>query len=355
MPLEINPETASSKQAFLIKYVKSLRRIRATWPGCKILNSIPELADALKSHVWGRVDAAAALHCKVDLFAQRVHDSQIPCIYVNDTVRERYADHFKRLSPAASRGQIFFDPKDIAAWLHQHAVATIETVPVPLTILSDEPEEFFRAFLAEKKRRLPIMMAEHGVTHDYAGRLCHWDCCEQFLRPEFRDKVGRWYNTLKHKALLQDVPSVSRAALKSYEIDLPEDFIPTMYSLNEFAVKMGYTANNTVGHRMARHVGAMTISFETRGKTSRFVACGPLAGGGADAKCFPAGLVDLWTAEQYVEVFGEAALKTLRWKLPDGEVTWSEEDFSGGPRASYLETKALQALDYAPIGRPSRA
>lgn len=353
MPLNIDPETASSKQAFLIKYQKSLRRIRTLWPGCKIMNSLIEMESAVKTHVWGRVDAAAALHCKVDLFAKRVQDSRIPCIYVNETVKERFAEHFKTLSPAAQRGQIFFEPSDIADWLHRNATATIETVLVPLTILSDYPEQFYRAFLQEKERRLPIMIKEHGVTRDYAGRLCRWDCCEQYLRPEFRGRIGRWYETLKHKALQQDAACVSRATLKAYEIPLPEGFIPKLYSLREFSQRMGFIASNTAGRRMARHMGAMELTFATRKNTSHFMAFGPLAGGGADAKCFPAGLLDLWTAEQYVEVFGEDALKHLRWKMPEGEVTWSEEDLSGGPRGSYLEMKALQALDYAPSGRPS--
>ena len=73
---------------------------------------------------------------------------------------------------------------------------------------------------------------------------------------------------------------------------------------------------------------------------------GPRVGTNRDAACFEAGLVDVWTARQFVEVFGIDALNTGNWLIPkENAFFWTEKPLEYGGFPDYLQMKTLLALD----------
>lgn len=224
----------------------------------------------------------------------------------------------------------------------RHATTSVETVVVPLTMLSDHPERLIQAFLAEKAQRLPLMAALHQ-TKDYANRLSTWGCM-RYIKSQYRDRIGQWQETLLKYADPMK-PNANRAKLPSIPLKLTQRFLPRMYTYGEVALSNGYTNNTLIGRRIARHWGMMSIKLQDD-VDNTLLAYGPRVGSDRDAICFEAGLVDVWTARQFVDIFGVDALNTGHWLIPkENAFTWTEKPLEYGGFPDYLQMKTLLALD----------
>lgn len=146
----------SSKNAFLEDYNRKIRALQIRFPHYRILKDLLELEDALKTATWGRIEAATAFHRTPKRFTELGIRERIPCIYVNGEIRSRYQSHFEKLPVSVRTGKLLYDPLDLADWFMRNAKLEVESVVVPLTMLSDEPERLIQAFLAEKAQRLPL-------------------------------------------------------------------------------------------------------------------------------------------------------------------------------------------------------
>lgn len=338
-----NPDSVSSKNAFLEDYNRKIRALQIRFPHYRILKDLPELEDALKTATWGRIEAATAFHRTPKRFTELGIRERIPCIYVNGEIRSRYQSHFEKLPVSVRTGKLLYDPLDLSDWFMRNAKLEVESVVVPLTMLSDEPERLVQAFLAEKAQRLPLMIAGKK-TRDYENRLCTWGCMRH-LKAKYRSRVGKWYETLLKKVATDKGESVSKVRLTGCPIELHQRFIPLFFTLGEVAVSNGYTNSCSVGRNIARHLGMMRVQLEDD-VNRLLLTYGPRVGTDRDAICFETGLVDIWTATEFVSEFGTEALNTGNWLMPKDAVLWSEKplEYNGFP--NYLQMKTLLALDF---------
>lgn len=338
-----NPDSVSSKNAFLENYNRQIRSLQERFPHYRIIKDLPQLEDALKTATWGRIEAAAAFHRTPKRFSELGIREHIPCMYVNGEIRARYKSHFDSLPVSVRTGKLLYDPRDLADWFRRNAELGVESVVVPLTMLSDEPERLIQAFLAEKAQRLPLMIAGKK-TKDYENRLSTWGCMRH-LKAKYRNRVGQWYETLLKKIDTDKGESVSKVSLPSCPIELHQRFIPPFFTLGEIALNNGYTNSCPVGRNIARHLGMMWVKLEDDVDRT-LLTYGPRVGTVRDAICFETGLVDVWTATEFVSEFGIEALNTGNWLMPKDAVLWSEKplEYAGFP--NYLQMKTLLALDY---------
>ena len=344
MPKLFNKNAVSSENAFLEEYSRKIRSLQKRFPHYRIMKDLVELDDALKVSIWGRVEAATAFHRTVERFSELVIREKIPCIYVNTEVRERYKSHFEELPLSVRTGKILFDPLDLADWFMRRACLSVESVVVPLTMLAENPEELFQVFLAEKAQKLPSMIAGKK-TKDYENRLCTWGCM-RYIKPQYRDRIGRWYEKLLNKVDPEKFPSVNLVTLPACPVRLNQRLIPPFFTQGEIAQANGYTCNSIVGRRIARHLGMMNVRLDENVDRA-LVTYGPRVGADRDAPCFEAGLVDIWTAQEFVDEFGIEALNTGKWLMPkEAQVPWTEKPIEYGVFPNYLQMKTLLALDY---------
>ena len=122
-----NPDSVSSKNAFLEDYNRKIRALQIRFPHYRILKDLPELEDALKTATWGRIEAATAFHRTPKRFTELGIRERIPCIYVNGEIRSRYQSHFEKLPVSVRTGKLLYDPLDLADWFMRNARLEVES------------------------------------------------------------------------------------------------------------------------------------------------------------------------------------------------------------------------------------
>ena len=337
-----NFDTESSKLAFLREYADKVESMLAEYPNLRFARSLEEMEVFIKESPWSRVDGAEAFHWSTQTFQSMTSRWKVPYIYVNNDMRTLFHPYFERLPPRSRRANIYYCPEDLAKAYAKNATCTVTSVLVPLTMLSDQPVNLRSAFLAEKERRFHSGAPLN--TSNYANRLSTWNCME-YVKPEFRSKVGCWIKTLRYKMAEQGTNRSGMAKFVPVPVTLTADCLPKFYMYSELSVKAGYTGNSAHGKKVAQLLGMAEVKINE--ETDKVLyTYGPRVGTEADAICYEIGLLDLWTAEQFVEVFGHKALDTGKWLTPKGEASWSAPNFSFGAEINQLELKTLLAYDF---------
>ncbi len=334
-------DSESSKLAFLREYADKVEKMLDEYPNLRFVQSLEEMEAFIKESPWTRVDGAEAFHSTVMTFQKMTNRWKVPYIYASSDMRQLFKPLFERLPPRSRRSYIYYSPEVLAKGYAENAGFSVTTVLVPLTMLSNRPVNLRSAFLEEKSRRLPKGAAL--TTNNYTGRLATWDCME-YIKPEFRPKVGGWHKTLRQKMEEQGTNHSPLVKLESVPVKLTAECLPKFYTYNELSLKVGYTGNSEHGKKVAQLHGMADVQLNEE-TDFNLRTYGPRVGTDEDAICYEIGLLDLWTAEQFVEVFGKDALNTGKWLTPKGETTWNAPDFSFGPDIKHLELKTLLAYD----------
>ncbi len=339
-------DAESSKLAFLRDYATKVEAILKDHPNIRFARDLNLLEAYLKESPWSRLDGAEAFHCSTQIFQPMTERLKVPYVYCNREMKKVFSEHFAQLPPRSQRAQIYYSPADLAKAYAENATGSVTTVLVPLTMLSDQPVNLRSAFLAEKERR--FHNDEMRTTDDYDNRLSTWSCME-YVKPEFRPRLGCWLKTLRQKMAEQGTKRSPMAKFVQVPVTLTSDCLPKFYTYSEISLKAGFTGYSEHGKKLAQLFGMTEVKMNPELDINLYTY-GPRVGTEADAICYEIGLLDLWTAEQFVEVFGHKALDTGKWLTPKGEASWSAPNFSFGPAINHLELKTLLAYDYAGRG-----
>lgn len=314
--------------------------------------TVDQIDAHLHEFIWGRADVLNAMHCQANLF-NNIARRDIPCIALTQGIREKYSAFLSELPSTIRKGQFLYRPRDVADWLRVHLRSTVTTVLVPLTRFTAKPDVMRAAFLRLKDERIHNAYADDKRGRRSSGQLCHWPEITALIKAEFADEVWAYPDDIAVAAEKQS-RKTDKIELPAYEVKLPEGIIPVFFDALEVA-RTRKSESRTAGRSIirnfawARHefpIGNEDPSADGLGKVlftqGLFFGNSP-----AFLDDYDNGLLTVMTAERYVRLFGESALKEAGWRLSKDLVFWcAQKGFSFGPGLPPTELSKLLLLNH---------
>lgn len=317
-------DTASPAFAAIQTYQRDVERLRLKYPRCLIVHGYDALRDYLQYHIWCRQDIADMFKC---IGAAKMI-RELPYILSTSKARKAFPELFEGLAPKVRNAKQLIAPIDVRSWLEERVHAQAETVLVPLTMLAEDPEGMRRLYRAEKAVRSLAYSSSPDYVSPGNDSLHFWRIME-CIRPEYRPYVGNFVECIK-AAAEQQGKEYQRVQLKRYEVKLPKNVLPRFYTMKEVGELRGY-GTQEVGRSTIAWFGFVRHEFIDRSYcVSVSYTPGPMIGGLRYSEDYREGLLDVWTAEQFVNVFGSDMLQSDCWQFSRSQVYWNEPDWKEG-------------------------
>lgn len=342
------PQEAPAGLQRALSYYEQTLQLREQFPGVIIVPGIEALGDYLRHHTWSQSDVLNAYPWKVKLF-RRTAGKCLPFILNTEQVRKAYPERFEFLDKEHKNAVKLFDPKDLKDWFRENLVSSIETVLVPLTMFTDHPNAMRDVYNGIKAERLRTSYESKSRKTLRANRLSLWPEIVSHVRSDLRSQIGQFIDDAKARAAEQGV-AANRAHFKEFEVKLPADKLPVFFekqnigkTRNYDSEEISYSTYKYFG--WAEHMFRPDLDPEMTTRKKAFTQ-GLWFGGKDCIQDYESGLVELMTAERFVDVFGESALKTADWRFSKDLCTWAEKGALFGPGFPPREQAVLLGINH---------
>lgn len=329
-------DSASPSMAQLVSYRQRVEALRHRHPHGVLIEDPRAIVPLLREYCWGVPQVVKAFPWSRITF-DRTAKKDVSFLLGTKWIRDRYVEEMRSWPATARNARYWYSPAEITAWLATHIESTIESVLVPLTLFTSQPDALRQAFLREKNRRLEE--AYHlGPMAYRRSRLANWPIYDG-IKPEFRKELGRWFEDNTLYAQQQGV-QFHRAKLPTFRVELPLNHLPRFFKPEEVGDTRQY-GTMEAGLATIRSFAWARHVFFNRGTRIVAYTQGLAIGGKAYDQDYASGLVELMTAARFVKLFGEGALKEARWRWDRDLTHWAAPNVDYGPG---LPPKALSAL-----------
>lgn len=328
-------------------YHQKALELKERFPGAIIVPGDESLGDHLRHHTWSQSDILDAFPWKVKLF-RRTAGQSLPYILNTEHVREAYPEHFENLDNEHKNAVKLYDPEDLMLWFRNNLVSKVQTVLVPLTLFADRPDEMRDAFRRVRDGYLAKSYAAKTRLQLQERRLSLWPEILFHVKRSLRDEVGKFHEDASARAKEQGVVP-TRAKFPEYEVRLPADKMPVFFEKKDIGRTRNYDSEE-VSYSSYKFFGWAEHSFREGvdpGESTRKKAYtqGLWIGGDDCLRDYEEGLLELMTAERFVRVFGESALKEADWRFPRDLCSWAKDDASFGPGFPPKELSVLLGIN----------
>mgnify|MGYP000026852774 CR=1 FL=1 len=338
---EFMTESSPAGFARLMDYQKRAARLRHRLPGLVFVRTEMELEAALRTYCWGAEQCVEAFPWSRLTF-MKTAKQDLPFLLGTQWIRDRYVDVMRAWPATARNARYLYSPRDLAAWLRENFRTTVETVLVPLTLFAKDADAMRRAFLNERQLRMQSIY-DGGPLAYRANRLSTWSFLND-LPASAREQLGCWFSDVSEKAAQQNV-QFHRAHLIPYEVTLPPGVLPKFFTMPEIGGTRDYPTKE-VGNTTFRSFGWAKHEMLNRGVRCIGYTQGLAIGGKAYDQDYEIGLLELMTAERFVRIFGEGALREARWRLSEDLCRWAAPETDFGPGLPPKQLSALLGINY---------
>lgn len=331
-----------------LSYVEQTTQLKEKFPGVIIVDGIEALEDFLRYHTWTQNDVLNAFPWKVKLF-RRTAGRTLPFILNTEPVRLAYPDYFKNKDKNFKNALKLFSPEDLKDWFCHNLKSTVETVLVPLSLFSNDPNALRDEF---KRIKLNYLQKSYETTSRKKlreFRVSNWPELIRLIRPEFRNQIGKYFEDAKSVAETKNIVP-SRASFKKFEVKLPTDKMPIFFEKKDIGKTRDYDSEE-VSYSTYKLFGWAEHSFRegvdpemTIGKKA--YTQGLWFGARDCIQDYESGLLELMTAERFVDIFGADALQSADWRFSKDLCSWAKADAAFGPGFPPKELSVLLGLNY---------
>lgn len=347
--------------ARILDYEKQVERLERIAPNIIVLTNEEVIPDYLQEHQWCKADILRTLPVSLSWFNAAI-GRKLPFILNTRKIRDAYPEFFENMTLEARNARYLYAPRDLASWLQENMISTVETVLVPLTMFATNPDQMRDTFRRVSSERLSESFASQTRQQLFKSRLAEWPEIRNLIRPELRDHVGVFADDLNHFAEIQGTEHKFRVKLPAVQIRLPKDRIPFFLLLNQIGQTRGYRASADVSKTTCRTFGwakhQLRSDLEHHAGTNERLVCnrtfytpGLWFGGNKTIWDYENGLVEPMTVTRFVRVFGENALHDAQWRWSKDMCPWFEENCQFGPGNPPVTQGALLGLNWtAPRG-----
>lgn len=331
-----------------ISYVDQTTELKEKFPGVVIVEGIDALEDFLRYHTWTQNDVLNAFPWKVKLF-RRTAGKTLPFILNTEAVRLAYPDFFKNKDKTFKNALKLFSPEDLKNWFCQNLSSTLETVLVPLTLFSSDPNAMRDEF---KRIKIDYLQKSYDTSSRKKLRelrVSNWPEIIRLIRLEFRNQIGKYFDDAKKATEGRNIVP-SRASFRKYEVQLPNDKLPIFFEKKEIGKTRDYDSEE-VSYATYKLFGWAEHAFkegvDPEMTISKKAYTQGLWFGGRDCvQDYENGLLELMTAERFVDIFGADALKSADWRFSKDLCSWAKPDAVFGPGFPPKELAVLLGLNY---------
>lgn len=340
------------RAALLVKrHEAAIARLRNKYPNLIIVEGLDALGDYLRYHTWCQKDILDVFPWK-PILMNRLLGKKLPFILNTQIVRLRYKDVFKEWPLERVNAQNLYAPQDLLAWFRKNLNSSIETVMVPLTMFARNANAMRDTFKRVRDAHLNVSYQQTTSRKLREISLVFWPEFQACIRPEFINEVGKLFDDKAAYAEKQGC-TPRRAKLRSYEVKLPTDKMPKFFDLTGISAttRNGYrskelSASSFRDFAWARH----EIRQEAADDDAPVRKVGYTQGmwiGGVDAiQDYADGLVEVMSAERFVKLFGESALKEADWRFSKDLCAWAEPDAVFGPGLPPKEMGVMMGANF---------
>ncbi len=334
-------ESAPGGLARMLDYSKRAAKVRRKHPNCLFITDETDLEVALKRYCWGSEQCVEAFPWRLLSFT-RTARKDLSFLLGTQWLRENYADLMSLWPATARNARYLYSPAELAEWFRNNLHSTVESVLVPLTLFSTQPDAMRRRFMTLKMEKMQSVY-DGGPLAYRANRLSTWDIFEGVSKAA-RKELGCWFSDVVQKSEQQGV-QFHRTKLIPFEVRLPEGMLPRFYTLPEIGGTRDYPTKE-VGMTTARSFGWARHEMANRGVRILGYTQGVAVGGPEYDADYENGLLELMTAERFVKLFGVSALKTARWRISRDLTRWSSDKADFGPGLPPKQLSALLGINY---------
>lgn len=317
-----------------IVYSRQLEKLHQEYPNLIMVHGFDALADYLRYHRWCREDIRKAIPLSADWFRYTI-GRDIPFILSTQTVRKVYPDMFEGMSLEACHARRLYDPKDVLEWLRENLVSTITSVLVPLGMMTRDPEGLRKIFQEVSRKRLSDAVKHRCRSNSSKPeRISSWPEIIDMILPEYRTHFGAFRDDLSRMMVEQGTTQRAYVKLPEVEVKLPDDKLPRFFTQKEVALTRGYRSFSVslttikffawAEHRL-REPNRFLTEKNNLSFTKAFYTQGLFPGGDRFAKDYELGLVDVMTAQRFIDVFGMNALQNAQWRFSKDLCRWHAE------------------------------
>ena len=334
-------ETGTSHYMRARSYWQEVARIRKAHPNCVFVQEPADVETALHDYCWGGEQCVAAFPWSRLSFS-RTAKKDLSYLLSTQWIRDHFVETMAGWPNTARNARFLYSPAELADWFRTHLNSTVESVLVPLTLFTDNPEAMRRSFLQAKDAKL-LQSYEGGPLAYRANRLSTWGVADSVKRT-LRNELGQWFADVIEKASQQGV-QFHRAKLPTFTVQLPEGILPKFFTIEEVAATRDYPTKE-VGLNTARSFGWAKHEMKNREVRCLGYTQGLAIGGKEYDIDYQTGLLELMTAERFVKLFGESALKSARWRISKDLTTWAKKTADFGPGLPPKQLSALLGINY---------
>lgn len=312
-------DSLSPAAAHALAYYAKLNELRAKNENVVVVHNVDDLPRLMERYFWSREQVIDALHSSIDWWNKHI-SPEVPYIFINKFIRHKFAENLGKRRTADRRTQNamkIYAPSDVADVIRRKVTSTVVSVLVPIPFLTVERTEMRRIFNCLLKERLPDI---NNLNYRAHPPLHEWVEIRRMIAPKYQEHFGRWYDDVEELAKRQG-RQTNRVSLPAYEVKLPGGMMPVFRRSVEVAENRDYITRG-MGEMTVKQQGWVRNAFEGSNRT---LFTPGIAVGGADFACdYQTGLLDLWTAERFVEVFGEENLRKWPMRFGVKDVAWQE-------------------------------
>lgn len=315
---EAKIDSLSPDGAKALSYYAKVLDLRDKNPNVVLVHNVNDLPKLMEKYFWSREQVVESLHSSVDWWNQHIAE-HCRYLFINQFIRRKFAQHLKTTDRRVQNANKIYSPEEIAATLQKMMKATVVSVLVPLPFLSKHPYTMRQKFEELLEERLPAI---NGRDYRTYPPLYEWDEILDLVEPLYRPHVGKWHDDIKSLAREQGRQQ-HRVTLKEYKVTYPDGILPVFRRNTEVAFERDYVTRS-MGETTVRSQGWTKNMIEGSNRT--LFTPGVAVGGEEYACDYRTGLLDLWTAERYVEVFGEESLKKWPLRFGSTDIAWQKKD-----------------------------
>lgn len=326
---EFLSESASIPAAQVFGYTARSEELREKNPNILLARGFDEYGKLLNDYYWAQSKIFEVFPWSKSAFYKYALRS-LNYILNTGKARKTFREAFKRLDYRSQNANKLYSPKELQGWFRENLDSQIRTVLVPLTALSDRKEEL-RAVYKDYLRGLTLFDQDFIRRSSYKMEwLETWGILD-FIRPEYRKLVGSW-----RKFNSELLRTGGRYPKMDYRTALlPADAMPQYHGLLDLGYVRNYYTQASC-EITVRVLGFATHKMKRDGINAYNSYTAGLALGSKDCyEDYHIGLVDLWSVNQAVDVFGEDFLTNPVWRFSRKELVWLDHESNFSP---FIET-----------------
>lgn len=318
-------ETGVSPKFLLAqKYNERVQALRAKYPNCIVLSDIALLPQALETYNVTQKDLLTIGPWAINSFITYI-GKDLPFILINHQARELYPEALATLGPERQRATKLFSYADLVKHFETHLESNLESVLLPISLFTDKPTLYRRAFKEQRQKYLDAIKAGRRVVREASNPIL-WLCSREAIKDTSTyHLLTQWSEDIEELRARQGKADSRSATLPSIRTHLPAGVLPKFFSTRDVSRMNGVAM--AIGCRYIQRDGWVRHLLkgpDGRMLTNGFYTPGPLFGGPQHWEDYKIGATVLVTTTRAKELLPmEQLTHPAHWRFEKEGIVWT--------------------------------